>query len=544
MSHLIKRCLGIALYGAIVCTMPVLSQAGHHFETKLAQEHPEYDMTDVYVFRSTEPGKTVVVMNMNPQTAAGKAGFGTSGLYSFHAGFDRDLKSGRTITFKFDGEKMHLGWIDSANPQLGTQGDVKSSGAIGETVNCPSGIRWWVGPIHETFAGNGLGLGAFKEAVGKGEFKPELFNNGDKANALFEGKFVSSIVIEIPNKYLGSKIYYYATSAWYDHDHWHQVNRIAHVLLPHLYLETPEHNKAENEGRPVTDGERRQWVLATVEKFHRVAGHTDAKARAEKIADVIMPDVVPYIIGTEAHYGVAWLNGRKLSDDAMDTAVELLTGRFIEDYIHPTGNYQHAFPYVLPALAVASGGGNAQINRAKFDEQGRVHLPELYRHWVHVGTRVQTDGINIIDGKEIDGPEILNAYVEPSAFEFFKANGYWADGSQMVKEFSNVLKGKDYDPKALTSDEATGKAIYEDDFKGLSVMVRDKARFPEEDGYWGYFGFAHHPKPYPMVKSVAPRAQCAACHNKLAKDLDYVFSRNHLVLKKILEDREKNGASK
>lgn len=322
--------------------------AGHHFESKIAQEHPQYDMTDVYVFRAKEPGRTVVVMCGNPSTQAGKADFGKNGLYSFHAGFDKEAKTGRTITFKFDGEKMHLGWVESADPKPGTQGEVKSSAAIGESIECPSGIRWWSGVIHDPFFGNGLGLGAFKEAVGKGEYKPELFNNGDKANALFDGKYVSAVVMEIPNKYLGKKIYYYATSAWYDHGHWHQVNRIAHVLLPHLYLETPEHKTAENEGRPVTDGERRRWVRETIEKYHRAAGYSDASTRAERISNVIMPDVVPYIIGTEAHYGVAWLNGRKLSDDAMDTALELLTGRFIEDYIHPTGHYQHEFPYVKP----------------------------------------------------------------------------------------------------------------------------------------------------------------------------------------------------
>lgn len=341
----------VALVAITACVLtPFTSYAGHHSDTKLAQEHPQYDLTDVYAFRAQEPGKTVLIINANPTTKAGQADFGKDGLYNFHFGFDPELKSGRTFTFKFDGSKMHMGWLKSANPKLGTQGDVKSSGAIGETVDCPSGIRWWSGAIHEPFAGNGIGLGAFKEAIGKGEFKPELFNNGDKANARFEGKHVSSIVMEVPNKYLGKKIYYYGTTAWRDHDHWHQVNRIAHVLLPHLYLQTPEHKNAENEGRPVTDETRREWVKSTIEQFAKVTGaQKDPTAYAEKMSKVIMPDVVPYVIGTEAHYGVARLNGRKLSDDAMDTAVEFLCGRFIEDYIHPTGNYQLLFPYVKPS---------------------------------------------------------------------------------------------------------------------------------------------------------------------------------------------------
>jgi mono/diheme cytochrome c family protein len=327
-----------------------ISYAGHHFESKLALEHPQYDMTDVYVFRATEPGKTVVIMCMNPTTQPGKADFGKSGLYSFHFGHDRELKDGRTITFKFDGAKMNLGISQGANPKLGEQGEVKSSGAIGETVECPSGIRWWSGAVNDPFFGNGIGLQAFKAAVEKGEYKPELFNNGDQSNALFGGKQVSAIVMEVPDEFLGKKIYYYATSAWYDHDHWHQVNRIAHVLLPHLYLDTPEHNKAQNEGRPINDKMRRQWVNDVVLKFAKASGRKDAAAYAEKITNLIMPDVVPYVIGTEASYGIAWLNGRKLSDDAMDTAMELLTGRFIDDYVRPTGHYQHDFPYLVPSV--------------------------------------------------------------------------------------------------------------------------------------------------------------------------------------------------
>ncbi len=328
---------------------PFTSHAGHHFETKLAQEHPQYDMTDVYAFRSHEPGKTILIMNANPTTKAGQADFGKDGLYNLHFGFDRQLKSGHTFTFKFDGSQMQMSWHESANPELGAQGEVKSSGAIGETIECSSGVRWWAGAIHEPFAGNGLGLGAFREAVAKGEFQPELFNNGDQANVLFDGKHVSSIVMEVPNKYLGTKIFYYGTTAWYDQDHWHQVNRIGHVLLPHLYMLTPPYKNAENETRPVTDEERREWVKSTIESFARVSGHKDATAYAEEMSKVIMPDVVPYVIGTEAHYGVYHLNGRKLSDDAMDTAVHILCGRQIEDYVRPTGNYTGSFPYVVPS---------------------------------------------------------------------------------------------------------------------------------------------------------------------------------------------------
>lgn len=195
--------------------------------------------------------------------------------------------------------------------------------------------------------------------------------------------------------------------------------------------------------------------------------------------------------------------------------------------------------FVLYAVDEEKDGG--QIARASFNERGEVVLPKGYRGWIHVGTRIQTDGVNIIDLKEIEKPEILNAYVEPSAFAHFKQTGTWPDGAQLVKEFTTVLVGENYDPRSMTSDSSTGRAVFEDDYTGLGVMVKDRSRFPKENGYWGYFGFAHHAKPYPASMKVAPTAQCAQCHNRLAADQDYVFSSFHVVLRSTLAERKQQN---
>ena len=73
---------------------------------------------------------------------------------------------------------------------------------------------------------------------------------------------------------------------------------------------------------------------------------------------------------------------------------------------------------------------------ASFDADGSLGLPQGYRHWVHVGTRLKPIGINILDGLPTKTPEIFNAYVEPHAFTLFRKTGRWPDGTQIVKEFS------------------------------------------------------------------------------------------------------------
>ena len=78
--------------------------------------------------------------------------------------------------------------------------------------------------------------------------------------------------------------------------------------------------------------------------------------------------------------------------------------------------------------------------------------------------------------------------------------------------------------------EATsGKGYFMGDFSGLEVAVKDKLRFEDEPGNWGYFSFGHE---YPLKKSapVQPAASCNDCHSGEADD-DYVFTQYYPVLR-------------
>lgn len=50
----------------------------------------------------------------------------------------------------------------------------------------------------------------------------------------------------------------------------------------------------------------------------------DPMAYANRVADMVMPDVLTYQPGTPAHYGVEALNDRALQDDAMNTGLHLM----------------------------------------------------------------------------------------------------------------------------------------------------------------------------------------------------------------------------
>lgn len=184
----------------------------------------------------------------------------------------------------------------------------------------------------------------------------------------------------------------------------------------------------------------------------------------------------------------------------------------------------------ISSFASSADVTDANIARAVFDSSDRAVLPVDYRQWQHVGTRYKPDGINILDGLPAKTPEVLNAYVEPSAFAAFEKTGKWPDGAQIVKEFSAVQVGDGCDPQTHVCTNKLGRGLYESNYIGLGMMIKDAKRFPDSPGNWGYFSFGHKPLPYDPVATVKTRAQCSSCHEKLASDTDFVISRAHIGL--------------
>jgi Cytochrome P460 len=171
-----------------------------------------------------------------------------------------------------------------------------------------------------------------------------------------------------------------------------------------------------------------------------------------------------------------------------------------------------------------------QSSRAVFDADGRAHLPDGYRRWANVGTRYKASGRNILDGKPIVIPELMNTYVEPSALNHYKETGKWLDGAQIVKELSDVRVGKDCDTVTHICSSPIGPGIFQERYAGVGMMVKDAKRFPDAPGNWGYFGFLQEKSGYETVAEIRPQDQCASCHVRLASDTDYVISKAHLGL--------------
>jgi hypothetical protein len=196
----------------------------------------------------------------------------------------------------------------------------------------------------------------------------------------------------------------------------------------------------------------------------------------------------------------------------------------------------------LSALMVATGGWAAKPKQARisgpashmtdavFMKDGSLHLPDGYRQWEHVGTRIKPDGRSVLDGSQITTPQVMDTYVTPAAFDYFKKNGTWPDGTQIVKEISLIKTGKDCDKNTFVCSTPFGSGIFQASYIGLGMMVKDSKRFASEPGNWGYFAFRSNGSMYQDTATVRPQQQCASCHMRLASGMDYVFSSTHIGL--------------
>lgn len=168
--------------------------------------------------------------------------------------------------------------------------------------------------------------------------------------------------------------------------------------------------------------------------------------------------------------------------------------------------------------------------KASFAADGELHLPGGFRRWEHVGSRVKTSGNSILDGAVILRPQVMDTYIEPSAFVLYKKTGVWPDGTQIVKEISIIKVGDNCDEVTFACSMPAGAGIFQDSFIGVGMMVKDSKRFPDAPGNWAYFRFLAHGPAYATTSAVLPENQCQSCHVRFASKEDYVFTDTHIGL--------------
>jgi hypothetical protein len=151
--------------------------------------------------------------------------------------------------------------------------------------------------------------------------------------------------------------------------------------------------------------------------------------------------------------------------------------------------------FVLTSVCAASlqvFSPDSRSDLPQYTSGDELVRPENYREWVFLSSRLRVNS----KASSGEGETFGDVFLSRPAYYQFRATGSWPDKTVFVLE-KRMSRGK-------TSAEIVDH--YETDLMGISVEVKDTARFAEK---WAYFSFDSSTK----TAKANPKAMCWQCHN-------------------------------
>jgi len=168
---------------------------------------------------------------------------------------------------------------------------------------------------------------------------------------------------------------------------------------------------------------------------------------------------------------------------------------------------------VVGCTGLSSPDAAEAASKPSFTSDGKLTLHKGYPHWVSIGAPLKPDGLN--NGKA-GFPEYHNVYVQEGDLAGYRKNGVFPEGSVIAKALL-LLRGSTHPDGSL--DSPSDRGFSQGAFNGMDVMVKDKKRFAQTNG-WGFFNFGHHAQPYEASAKAATSAECSGCHQAGAAKKD------------------------
>ena len=303
------------------------------------------DINDLYAFQSTAAGRTVLALTVNPAiNLLGPKTFSDNGAYTFNIDVNGDARVDKTLVVRFgEPEDGSQHYVVRAN------GHTVASGYTGTRAHSTSKAGWraFAGPRSDPFFFDLLGfLGSVK---GQGTRR---LDDG-KQSDFFVGLNTLGIVIDVPNSFLGGsghKIGVWATTQWVDsHGMWHRADQMGRPAINTVFNAVAEDKEAFNQTAPdiqstTMGGKFRNNMIATLEALSALSGTPYTPAEAGGIADLLLPDILTYTVGSVA---AGPLNGRGLNNDVIDVELNIVTkGAVPTDMVGAHADYLPGFPYL------------------------------------------------------------------------------------------------------------------------------------------------------------------------------------------------------
>ncbi|MEQ8145339.1 DUF4331 family protein [Streptomyces sp. OP7] len=337
----------------------------HHLDTPQAAQNGQLFIDDLYVFPGE--GSTVFVMDVNSNITGvyAEPGFHHEARYEIKVHFDGADQE--TLTYRFSFGEPDANGRQPLRLHTLTGGDAREDsaegvlvleGRTGETATA-AGVRAWAGRVQEAFYVDLDLLAVVNGAVGKGTAVDLTSWNPRDAQNSFAGTTVEAIVLEIPHgrdelrpdARIGV---WCATKLATDAGGWRQINRGGNPMMwPIFWPNDTDFSDPANTRHPSEDVAAFGRTIADqVAKVVEATGTSaDPAGYGRTVAGQLLPDVLPYVIGTPASFGFATRNGRTRADNAPEAMMSLVTNMAVPSGLTPaTTKAQRTdqFPYVVP----------------------------------------------------------------------------------------------------------------------------------------------------------------------------------------------------
>jgi len=351
----------ILAFGAAMAVLtagaaPLLVGAADHLDSPNAKANHALDITDIYAFDAEDSGKTVLVVDVNPLAGViSGTEFATDSEYRLNIDTNGDFIADDVYTVTF-------GWDAPDHKQSLTLAKNGATVLTGKTGNANNGggAKLYAGIKDDPFFFDLAGFLRWRDPDGDPttSFTYTGSTNLDLGD-FFKGTNISTIVLEIPDSWLGSSANFWATTV--KNDSIVVVDRMGKPALNTVFMNPfggTNQKDPYNQTAPSLD------VATWGGQFTTVLDVFNTTATAEAITGLLLPDVLHLDVanlgkstGTGFTGGPGGiLNGRTLAEDVIDLELTVVTGGLEGPAVISTdhvGSNDAAFPGSFPYLAPA-----------------------------------------------------------------------------------------------------------------------------------------------------------------------------------------------
>lgn len=336
----------------------------HHLDTPEAAERGQLFIDDLFVFDAE--GSTLFVLDVNSTVTGEHASpdFWPGARYELHVHTDAAEQEALTFRVTFGepeagGQSVRLEALTGASATGdAAAGEPLLEGRTGQTATV-EGLRLWAGRARDPFYFDLSLLEPISGAV-TGGTAPDLSEwDPSKAENTFGETTVASIVLEVPHGFAGlvpgARVAVWAATKLSDgNGGFRQVNRGGLPMMwPIFWPNDTDFSNPANTRHPSQDvaADRDAFAQMLTASAQASGAVDDPDAFGQVVADQLLPDVLPYEIGTPARFDTDMINGRAFIDNAPEVMLSLVTGTTVDAGLTAgaaADNRTSSFPYVVP----------------------------------------------------------------------------------------------------------------------------------------------------------------------------------------------------